>query len=93
MADVANRERTKAESVMDARLAEVMTEPIVWPYPNKVHLIAMDTPWAQKSITDAAARGKSMVLFFPDGDEVVVTPSRPSDMADKPWKPEPEVLE
>jgi hypothetical protein len=65
----------------------------VWPYPQNVTLIATDTTFAAESIAEAAAQGKAMVLFSPSGDEVVLTPSRPEDMTERPWESAPEVLD
>jgi hypothetical protein len=82
-------ERTAAQERLNARLDEVMTEPIVWPYPDDVTLVATDTSFAHREIGEAASQGKAIVLFYPDGDEVVLRPERPSDRADRPWKDDP----
>jgi hypothetical protein len=76
MAQVENRKRTPGEQVMDARIAAEMKEPIDWPYPSPATLVAVDTDFAMSSIERAAREGHAIVLFFPDGEEVVLTPSK-----------------
>ena len=86
-------ERTPAQERLNARIDEIMTEPIVWPYPDDVALIATDTPHAARSILETASQGRAMVLFYADGDEVVLTPRRPDDTTDRSWQPRPEVVD
>jgi hypothetical protein len=93
MAEVKKRKWTRGEEVMHARLDAETTEPIEWPYPSPAKMVAADTDFAMASLAGAARQGRTVVLFFPDGDEVVLTPSRPANMADKPWAPEPEILD
>ena len=49
------------------------------PWPTGAHLIPADEEWTGRVLIDAARGGKPIVLFYPDGEEVVLTPSTPSD--------------
>ena len=77
MAEVNNRQLTPGEEVRRARLDAELTEPIDWPYPNDAVMVAADTDFAMNAMRRAARNGKPIVLFFPDGEEVVLTPSKP----------------
>jgi hypothetical protein len=78
MAQVKRHDSTPAQEVLEerTRVPEDGT-PIDWPYPSAATLIATDTHFALHSLTEAAREGNSIVLFFPDGEEVLLTPSRP----------------
>jgi hypothetical protein len=79
MAEMKKSEGMTASDLMDARIREITTtEPVAWPYPEKAMLVPMDTAHAPKTIIESAKAGQPMVLFFPDGEEVVLTPSKPS---------------
>lgn len=45
------------------------------PWPNGSHLIPADREWAGRELVRAAEAGEPAVLFFPDGREVLLTPT------------------
>ena len=79
MAEVKKGKWTRGEELLfeRCRLPEDGS-PIDWPYPSPATLIAADTEDAIDSIQRAAEKGDAIGLFYPNGDEVLLTPSKPA---------------
>jgi len=78
MAQVKRSKLTRAQEILNERtqVPENGT-PVDWPYPSPATLVATDTDFAMSSIGQAAHAGQAIVLFFPDGEEILLTPSNP----------------
>jgi hypothetical protein len=78
MAEVERRKRTRAQEIISERLRARDDGTVDHPWPNGAHLIAADEDWAGSAVLRAARAGDPAVLFFPDGEEIVLTPSKPA---------------
>ena len=79
MAEVTKRKRTRAQEIISERVRVPEDgSPIDHPWPNGAQLIPADEEWTGRVVLDGAREGRTMVLFFPDGEEVVLTPSKPA---------------
>jgi len=76
MAEVKKR-RSRSQEIISERLAPKPDGTVDHPWPSGAHLIAADEEWAGREVLRAAREGDLVVLFFPDGEEVVLTPSKP----------------
>ena len=77
MAEVNKTNLTPAQERLEQRtLVPEDGSPIDWPYPSPATLVPTDTDFAMESIKEAAAEGHAIVLFYPNGDEVLLTPGR-----------------
>lgn len=71
------RRRSRSQEIISERLAPRPDGTVDHPWPNGAHLIAADEEWAGRAVLRAARSGQPAVLFFPDGEEVLLTPSKP----------------
>jgi hypothetical protein len=78
MAEVEKRKRSRAQDIIFERM-QVPEDgsPMDHPWPNDAELIPADEEWTGRVVLRGAREGRTMVLFFPDGEEVVLTPSKP----------------
>jgi hypothetical protein len=80
MAQVKKSKFTRAQEILNERTRVPENGTAVdWPYPSPATLVATDTDFAMQSIEQAARNGHAIVLFFPDGEEILLTPSKPQD--------------
>jgi hypothetical protein len=79
MAELNKIKRTRAQEIITERLMAGADGTVDHPWPSGAHLIAADEEWAGDAVLRAATMGDPVVLFFPDGEEVLLTPSDPRD--------------
>ena len=77
MAELKKSSFTPAQAIIHERTEAALQEPIDWPWPDNVAFIAADMDDALRSMRDYAREGRTLVVVFPDGEEVVLTPSKP----------------
>jgi hypothetical protein len=77
MAEMNGAKRTRSQEIISERLAPKPDGTVNHPWPNGAHLIAADEHWAGRAVVRAARAGDPAVLFFPDGEEVLLTPTKP----------------
>ena len=77
MADMNGAKRSRSQEIISERLAPKPDGTVDHPWPNGAHLIAADEDWAGRAVVRAARAGDPAVLFFPDGEEVLLTPTKP----------------
>jgi hypothetical protein len=77
MAEVKRAKRTRSQKIISERLGPKPDGTVDHPWPNGAHLIAADEEWAGRAVLSAAKAGEPAVLFFPDGEEVLLTPTKP----------------
>lgn len=78
MAEVEKHQRRRAQDLIFERTrAPEDGSPMVHPWPNGATLVPADEEWTGRVLLRAAREGDTVVLFFPDGEEVVLTPSKP----------------
>ena len=75
MAEVKKAKRTRSQEIISERLAPQSDGAVVHPWPSGAHLVPADEEWAGRVVLRAARSGDPAVLFFPDGEEVLLTPS------------------
>jgi hypothetical protein len=79
MAGVTKRQRTAGDIIFDRMRVPEDGSPVRHPWPSGAHLIPSDEEWTGQALIEAARERKTIVLFFPDGEEVILTPSTPDD--------------
>ena len=78
MAEVKKREQTRAEQIIEERIAAATQEPISWPWPDRVAFVAADTEHATRAMLRYAREEKTLVVVYPDGEELILTPEPPA---------------
>jgi hypothetical protein len=69
---------TRAQQLISERLRVPEDgRPIDHPWPNGAQLVPSDEEWSGRVVLEAVREGRTVVLFYPDGEEVVLTPSKP----------------
>jgi hypothetical protein len=78
MAEVEKRKRSAQDLIGQRLRVPEDGSPIDHPWPNGAALIPADEEWTGRVVLRGAREGRTMVLFFPDGEEIVLTPSKPA---------------
>ena len=70
------KKQTAAEALIYGPLLDPDAE---HPWPTGAHLIPADRDWAGDAVVRAVDMGHQVVLFFPDGRQILLTPSTLND--------------